>query len=69
MTHIELEDRLKVLEQATAIAYLDANLSRDRYAREARKVTDALAQGKHFRLIVETIDDSGSVHATIEVED
>ncbi len=66
---MNLEQRLKELERATAVAYLNANLSRERYARECRKVDDAIAQDKHFRLVIETIDDSGSVHATIEVEE
>ena len=65
---MNIEQRLKELERATAVAYLNANLSRERYARECRKVDDAIAQNKHFRLVVETIDESGSVHATIQVD-
>jgi hypothetical protein len=61
-------DRLRDLEKATAVAFLDANLSGEGYATEARKVTEAVARGQHFRLVVETIEASGSVHATIEVE-
>lgn len=65
---MNLEKRLKELERATAVAYLDA-LSGERYACEAEKVTNAIAQDKHFRLTIETIDDSGSVHATIQIEE
>ncbi len=65
---MNLEQRLKELERATAVAYLDA-LSGERHAREAQKVTDALAQDKHFRLVIEAIDESGGVHATIRVDE
>lgn len=61
-------ERLRDLEKATAVAYLDANLSGKRYAAEAQKLTDAVARGQHFRLVIETFDASGSVHATIDVE-
>lgn len=65
---MNIEERIRDLEKATAIAFLDANLSGKRHATEAGRVTEALARGQHFRLIIETIDASGNVCATIEVE-
>lgn len=63
---ILLMDRIRMLEKATAVAYLDANLSGERYAHEAEKVTQAEQENKHYRLIVVPTP-SGGVHATIEV--
>lgn len=38
---ILLMDRIRMLEKATAVAYLDANLSGERYAHEAQQSAGA----------------------------
>lgn len=68
MTHEDFEKRLKELERATAVAYLDANLSGERYTTEAEKVGRAESEGKHYRLVVKQWPGGDGVRATIEVE-
>ena len=66
MTDEELQERLSMLEKATAVAYLDAIAQRTRYMAEAAKVTLGEKQGRNYRLVIAPTP-SGGVHATIEI--
>lgn len=62
---LSVEQRLKELEQATAVAYLNS-ISPDKWSDAAEKVKKARSEGKHFRLVVVDTGD-GDVVADIEV--
>jgi len=63
---MKLRERIWALERATAVAYLDANLDGMRYNALAMKITKAIKDKKHYRLVVVPTP-SGGVTCDIEV--
>ena len=68
MNEAELKERLLYLERITAVAYLDANVSDERYNKIAATVTRAIADSRHFRLVIVPTP-SGGVVCDIKMED
>lgn len=69
MIDIHVEQRIRALEKATALAYLDALDNPSRAVPLANRVLRAEAEGKHYRLVRRVGDEEGHFYADIEVED
>ena len=67
MNEAELKERLLYAERAAAVAYMDANMSDERYNKMAATITRAIADRRHFRLVIVPTP-SGGVTCDIKVE-